>query len=388
VNEDRPDPDALLRRLHEEERKNRGTLRVYLGAFPGVGKTYAMLNEAHRRKTYGEDVVVGLVETHGRANTAAMLEDLEIIPRRRIDYHGRQIEEMDVEAILRRHPAVCLVDEIAHTNPPGSEREKRYEDVEVLRDAGINVVATLNVQHLESLNDTVESITGVRVRETVPDAVLDGADEVILIDLSPEGARARLQHGHIYPPEQARLALERFFRPENLAALRELALKRTAHGVDERLEDMMRDAAPSAVRDKLLVLIDENPASRSLIREAWRLAEALDVDLAVAYVPAALPESAKRDMEKTLELAEDLNGRVIQIEAASAGEMAKLASRESVRHLVMRLHPGGVLIRSREESLLRALSSRMPGLRVHVVLDDRPPSGPIRHRSPRHEETP
>ena len=253
MSDSRPDPDAILRRIKAQEpgERHRGTLRVYLGAFPGVGKTYAMLNEAHRRRTYGEDVVVGIVETHGRANTAAMLEGLEVLPRRQIEYHGRQIEEMDVEAILRRQPAVCLVDEIAHTNPPGSDREKRYEDVEVLRDAGINVVATLNVQHLESLNDTVESITGVRVRETIPDSVLDEADEVILIDLSPEGARARLQHGHIYPPEQARLALERFFRPENLAALRELALKRTAQDVDERLEDMMREAARPS-EEKLL----------------------------------------------------------------------------------------------------------------------------------------
>ncbi len=368
MSDSRPDPDAILRRIKAQEpgERHRGTLRVYLGAFPGVGKTYAMLNEAHRRRTYGEDVVVGIVETHGRANTAAMLEGLEVLPRRQIEYHGRQIEEMDVEAILRRQPAVCLVDEIAHTNPPGSEREKRYEDVEVLRDAGVNVVATLNVQHLESLNDTVESITGVRVRETIPDSVLDEADEVILIDLSPEGARARLQHGHIYPPEQARLALERFFRPENLAALRELALKRTAQDVDERLEDMMREAARPS-EEKLLVLIDEKPESRTLIREAWRLAEALHAELLVGYVEKDLAEQAKRDFAKTLELAEDLNGRIIPLATTLPKEIVALASKEQVAHVVLRASPRRVLRGSFQESLLEAVRTSGTSIQTHII---------------------
>jgi two-component system sensor histidine kinase KdpD len=369
MSDSRPDPDALLRRLQAEEeqaQRHRGRLRIYLGAFPGVGKTYAMLNEAQRRKTYGEDVVVGVVETHGRASTEALLAGLEVVPRRRIDYHGRQIEEMDVEAILRRHPSVCLVDEIAHTNGPGSEREKRYEDVEVIRDAGIDVVATLNVQHLESLNDTVESITGVRVRETIPDAVLDEADEVILIDLSPEGARARMQHGHIYPPEQARVALERFFRPENLAALRELALRRTAQEVDERLETMMRET-PRPKQNKLLVLIDEKPEARSLIREAWRLAEALDAELLVGYTDAQPDDAARRELSKSLELAEDLNGRMVRVPDPQAKGIVELVEGEAITHLVLRAQPGGFLRPPPQESLVRTLLKSNRHLQVHLL---------------------
>jgi two-component system sensor histidine kinase KdpD len=369
MSDTRPDPDALLRRIREEARgeRQRGRLRIYLGAFPGVGKTYSMLNEAHRRKTYGEDVVVGLVETHGRANTATMLEGLEVIPRKVVDYQGHRIEEMDVDAILRRHPAVCLVDEIAHTNAPGSERQKRYEDVAEIRYAGIDVVATLNVQHLESLNDTVESITGVRVRETIPDSVLDEADEVILIDLSPEGARARMQHGHIYPPDQARVALERFFRPENLAALRELALRRTAQEVDERLEDMMHEV-PRPPQEKLLALIDEKQESRALIREAWRLAEALNAELVVGYSDARLPETARLDLAKTLELAEDLNGRIVHMADAAPDTVAATVRSEGIRHVVVRAGKARLMRPASHDAIARSLQQSGLDTRLHVVL--------------------
>jgi two-component system sensor histidine kinase KdpD len=200
---------------------------------------------------------------------------------------------MDTEAIIRRRPAVCLVDELAHTNSPGSEREKRYEDVQAIRDAGINVVSTLNVQHLESLNDTVEALTGIRVRETVPDRVVDEADELILIDLSPEGARARMEHGHIYPPEQARAALQNFFRPENLAQLREIALRRTAEEVDEQINEYMRETAIKNLEydEHVLVLIDDRPESRTLIRRGWRLAQGLRADLIVAYFNRELDDA-------------------------------------------------------------------------------------------------
>jgi two-component system sensor histidine kinase KdpD len=290
VEDTRPDPDIILARIQREEREaGRGHLRIYLGAFPGVGKTFAMLNEAHRRQTYGEDVVVGFVETHGRPNTEAQIAGLEVIPRKRVAYQGVVVEEMDVDAILKRHPQVCLVDELAHTNAPGSEREKRYEDVQVLLDAGIHVVSTMNVQHLESLNDTVETLTGIKVRETLPDSILDEADEVILIDLSPEGARARMEHGHIYPREQARAALNNFFRTENLSALRELALRRTAQEVDAQLDELMRETHRGhEVEDRFLVLVDETPFARTLIRHAWRLAQALKAELLVAYVKREL----------------------------------------------------------------------------------------------------
>ena len=333
----RPDPEELLRRIREGERSTgRGRLRIYLGAFPGVGKTYAML------------------------------EGLEIIPPRRIEYQGRTLEEVDVEAVLRRHPAVCLIDELAHTNAPGSERQKRYEDVQMLLDAGIDVVATLNVQHLESLNDTVESITGIKVRETIPDFVLDEADEVILIDLSPEGARARMQHGHIYPPEQARLALERFFRPENLGALRELALRRTAEEVDEKLESLMRPAQHAALEEKVLVLVDEKPESRTLIREAWRLAQGLHAELLVAYYDEGLSEGKRRSLARTLELAEDLNGRTIALSGEGAEPLLSLARSEGANHVVLVSKPQNRLARLFKPTLADRVSS-IAGFNVHLV---------------------
>lgn len=366
----RPDPEELLSRIRKEERRDRrGRLRIYLGAFPGVGKTYAMLNEAQRRRMYGEDVVVGYVETHGRKSTAIQLEGLEVIPRKQIPYRGRTLEEMDVEAILRRKPAVCLVDELAHTNAPGSEREKRFEDVEVLLKAGIDVVSTLNVQHLESLNDQVEQITGVRVGETIPDYVLDEADEVILVDLSPEGARARMEHGHIYPPEQARQALEHFFRPENLGALRELALRRTAKEVDEKLDELMRADQRTPVReDKVLVLVDETPGSRTLIRSGWRLAQGLDAELLAAYEPKELSAEARRSLARNLELAEDLNARLVALEGTGLRKaLARLLSNEGIKHVVLPHRARNPLQRLTHASLQHDLLNEVPDLHAHLV---------------------
>jgi two-component system sensor histidine kinase KdpD len=370
----RPDPDALLARIRREEEERResgrGHLRIYLGAFPGVGKTYAMLNEAQRRKVYGEDVVVGYVETHGRRSTAIQVEGLEVVPRKRIEYGGVTVEEMDVEAILKRKPAVCLVDEIAHTNAPGSDREKRYEDVQVLLDAGIDVVSTLNVQHLESLNDTVESITGIQVRETVPDSVLDEADEVILIDLSPEGARARMQHGHIYPPEQARQALQNFFRAENLAALRELALRRTAQEVDDQLEEYMREAkSKTGLTERVVVLLDETSGARTVLRHAWRLAQGFDAELLAAYVVReALNDQQERELSRTLELAEDLNARVIPIKMEDARiGLPALLEAEGVTHAVLPRQRQSLLTRLRQRSLADEIAAAVPSVDVHLV---------------------
>ena len=217
----------------------RGWLTVYLGFAPGVGKTYAMLRAVHQLKKEGNDVVVGFVETHGRSETAALLEGLEVLPRKVVNHQGVPVEELDLEAILARAPAVCAIDELAHTNAPGSPREKRYEDVNLVLEAGIDVLTTLNIQHLESLNDVVESIAGVKVRERIPDEVLDDADEFILVDVSAEELRDRLQQGKVYPSESARRALEHFFRPGNLNALRELALMRTARNVERELGQYM-----------------------------------------------------------------------------------------------------------------------------------------------------
>jgi two-component system sensor histidine kinase KdpD len=369
---DRPDPEVLLAKARREEREHsgRGSLRIYLGAFPGVGKTYAMLSEAHRRKSYGEDVVVAFVETHGRKATEAMINGLEVISRKRTEYRGLAVEEMDTEAVLRRRPAVALVDELAHTNAPGSERAKRCDDVDVIRDAGINVVSTLNVQHLESLNDTVEALTGVRVRETIPDRIVDEADELILIDLSPEGARARMEHGHIYPPGQAQAALQNFFRPENLAQLREIALRRTAQEVDEQLEEYMRETAHQHVEldEHVLVLIDASPASRTLIRRGWRLAQGLKADLLVAYVRKELDEVARGELIKTLDLAEDLNARIMPLEGGdAAAALTALIHEERVNHAVLAHRPRGRIERLLRRSLADRLMRAVPLLDVHLI---------------------
>ena len=227
MEERRPDPDQLLRRAHEEEeRKREGQLKLFFGAAPGVGKTYAMLESARQKRAEGVDIIVGLVETHGRKETEALLEGLEMLPRRNIEYRGAVLKEFDLDSALRRKPAIMLVDELAHTNAPGSRHKKRWQDVYELLGAGISVYSTVNVQHLESLNDVVSQITGVNVRETVPDFLLDRADEIELIDLPPDDLLQRLREGKVYIPEQAARAIENFFPKGNLIALRELALRR------------------------------------------------------------------------------------------------------------------------------------------------------------------
>jgi two-component system, OmpR family, sensor histidine kinase KdpD len=373
--DNRPNPDALLVTAKREEREHsgRGKLRIFLGAFPGVGKTYTMLNEAHRRRSYGEDVVVGFVETHGRRATSAMVEGLEVLPRRRVEYRGVTVEELDVDAVLHRRPAVCLIDELAHTNPAGSEREKRYEDVEVILDAGINVVTTLNIQHMESLNDRVQALTGVQVRETIPDRIVDDADEIILIDLTPEGARARMEHGHIYPPAQAQAALQNFFKPQNLAALRELALRRTAQEVDEQLEEYMRESAsrqPADVEEHVLVAVDAGAFSRTLIRRGWRLAQALRADLLVVYMKRERRDDEQLDLARTLELAEDLNARVFPLEAGDeALALQGFIAANGVNHLVLPYQRRSAFARLLKRSLPDQLMLALPNLDVLLVAE-------------------
>ena len=233
----RPSPDALLKEAAAEKR---GRLKVFLGAAPGVGKTYEMLATAQNKRREGAELVVGVVETHGRKETEALLDGLEVIPRRRVEYKGRWLEEMDLDAVLRRRPKLVLIDELAHTNAPGSRHPKRYMDVEELLESGIDVYTTLNVQHLESLNDVVARITRIRVRETVPDSVIDRADDVEVVDLTPEDLIQRLQEGKVYLPQQAERAVRHYFQPGNLTALRELALRRTAQSVDEQMVSYMR----------------------------------------------------------------------------------------------------------------------------------------------------
>jgi len=251
----------------------RGTLRIYLGAAPGVGKTFAMLDEGWRGKQRGTDVVVGYVETHGRPKTEAQIRDLEVEPRRHLEYRGQMFEEMDVDAILARRPAIVLVDELAHTNVPGSRNDKRWQDVEELLDAGIKVITTLNIQHLESLNDVVEKITGITQRETVPDAVVRAADQIELVDMSPEALRRRMAHGNIYRSDKVDTALANYFRIGNLAALRELALLWVADRVDESLQDYRERhgiAEQWETKERVVVAITGAPGTDDLIRRAAR----------------------------------------------------------------------------------------------------------------------
>src|ERR1700738_5194118 len=310
----RPSPEALLEAARREESRA-GKLRIFVGAAPGAGKTYARLETAGARRKEGYDVVVGVVETHGRKETEALLDGLEIVPRRRIEYRGQWRGEMDIDAIIARKPQIVLVDELAHTNAPGSRHPKRCMDVEELLNRGINVYSTVNIQHIESLNDVVAQITGVRVRETVPDRVFDRADSVELVDLTPDDLIQRRKEGKVYVPKQAERALEHFFSPANLTALRELALRRTAERVDEQLLTEMQAHAiqgPWAAGERILVCISEDPRCAGLVRYSKRLADRLHGSWMALYVEGRralqLSEEERDRIADTLRLAETLGG--------------------------------------------------------------------------------
>lgn len=366
ADDQRPDPDALLRKLQAGD-STRGRLRIYLGAAPGVGKTYAMLNEGKRRKVRGADVVVGIAETYNRPLTVEALEGLEVVPRKRIEYQGVVLHEMDTAAVIARRPQVALVDELAHTNAPGSSNEKRWQDVEDILAAGINVVGTLNIQHLESLNDVVAGITGVHVRETVPDRFVDEADELEVVDISPEALQSRMRHGNIYPPEQAAQALESFFRKGNLAALREIVLKRVALGVEQQLHEYMVENRLHGweASERILVLLDNTHASETAIRRAWRLAHAFNGELIAVYPAALLKEQG---MTHILTVALDLNATTREIPGLDlVEELSNLIGSEGITHATLVVQP-----RTRFASLLRLsladqLLRRHPRLDVHLV---------------------
>src|SRR5271170_516147 len=313
----RPSPEALLAAAQEQ---GRGRLKIFLGAAPGVGKTYEMLQTAHAKRREGIDLVVGIVETHNRQETAALLEGLEVIPRRQIDYKGRVLEEMDLDAILARRPQLVLVDELAHTNAPGSRHPKRYLDVEELLAAGIDVYTTLNIQHVESLNDVVAQITRIRVRETVPDSVIERADDIELIDLTPEDLIQRLKEGKVYVPTQAERAVRHYFQPGNLTALRELALRRTAQRVDEQMLTYMQAhtiSGPWAAGERVLVCVSEDPAVGALVRYARRAADRLHAKWTAIYIESPrhhrLTEAQRDRIADALRLAERLGAETVTL---------------------------------------------------------------------------
>ncbi|HEX8948055.1 MAG TPA: sensor histidine kinase KdpD, partial [Dissulfurispiraceae bacterium] len=328
MEERRPSPDLLLAQVQrEEERKRQGKLKIFFGAAPGVGKTYAMLAAARQKRAEGADVVAGIVETHGRAETEALLEGLEVIPRREIEYRGVTLKEFDLDAALAKRPGILLVDELAHTNAPGSRHKKRWQDVFELLEAGINVYSTLNVQHLESLNDVVAHITGVSVRETLPDSVVCRADEIALVDIPPEELLQRLKEGKVYMTELAERAKHNFFRKGNLLALRELALRRTAECVDEQMQSYrftkgVKEVWPAA--ERIMVCVGTNPRSIRLIRAAKRMADGLHASwLAVNIEAPSTVNPSEEDLRRLAEhmrLAESLGAETVTLSGHKASE--------------------------------------------------------------------
>lgn len=368
----RPDPEALLR---EAATETRGHLKVFLGAAPGVGKTYEMLLSAAAQRRAGVDVVIGLIETHGRAETEALVHGFEIVPLRQVAYNGRHQQEMDLDAILARKPALVLVDELAHTNAPGSRHPKRYQDVEDLLATGIDVYTAVNIQHLESLNDVVQQITRIRVRETVPDALLDRADEIEVIDLTPADLIQRLKEGKVYFPRTAERALSHYFSPGNLTALRELALRRTAQRVDQQLLTHMQAHAisgPWSAGDRILVVVNEHPKAPALVRYARRMAERLRAPWTALYVetPQALrlTEQARDRIAEALRMTERLGGEAVTVPGRElAGEILDYAAKNNFSHIVIGRSERSRLHEIVFGSITNEIVRRAGNVAVHVV---------------------
>jgi two-component system, OmpR family, sensor histidine kinase KdpD len=381
----RPSPDALLEAARRESHQV-GRLKIFVGAAPGVGKTYEMLQSAQAKRKAGADVVVGIVETHGRAETEALLQGLEVLPRKRLEYKDQILEEMDIDALIARHPQIALVDELAHTNAPGSRHPKRYLDVEELLSHGIDVYTAVNIQHIESLNDVVAQITHVRVRETVPDSVFDRADAIELIDLTPDDLIQRLKEGKVYVPKQAERALEHYFSPGNLTALRELALRRTAERVDEQLLTHMQAnaiAGPWAAGERVLVCVSEDPRAAGLVRYAKRLADRLHAPWTAISIETTrslqLTDEQRDRLADTLRLAEAMGGEALTIPAVGrriADDVINFAHANNVTQIII-----GKSTRSRWFEIIRGsvvhdLVRSAGNISVHVIPGDELPAVP------------
>jgi two-component system sensor histidine kinase KdpD len=330
--------------LEECSPKNKGgRFKLFLGYAPGVGKTHTMLTEAIRRHARGEDVVIGVIETHGRKSVAELVTNLEVVPRKKIEYKGGLFEEMDVDAILARKPCVALVDELAHTNIEGSKHRKRYEDILELLDAGIDVLSTMNIQHLESVTPTVQGVTGIQVRETVPDWVLQRVHEVVMIDLTPEALQNRMRRGDVYPQERVGRALENFFRETNLIALRELALRQVAQQVDQSLEQHREEQEtghgrrPVAIRERIAVGISSNPAAQYLIARGARMAQAMNAELFVVYTDLGQDssETNQRTLAANVRFAENVGATMVRLKGKSVAEaLAEFVNEKHITQVV------------------------------------------------------
>jgi two-component system sensor histidine kinase KdpD len=350
----RPNGEQLLAKLNTAERAR---LRIYIGAAPGVGKTYSMIEDAHALRRQGTDVVIGLVETHGRAETEAKLGDLEIIPQRRVDYRGVVLDEMDIDAILARRPQLCMIDELAHTNAPGSRHAKRYQDVIEILDNGIDVMTAVNIQHLETLNDAVGRVTGVRVRETVPDTFLDRADEVVNVDVTVEELRSRLRQGKVYKPEKVEQALTNFFRETNLSTLRELALRAVADEVgDKAASHRQREGLePALIPERVMVCMSSNSDAPRVLRAGARIAGRLGARWYAVYVetpreaPGQIKPADREALQRNIALAEELGATVVRVRASRPADgLIAFAQREGITHVIF-----GQTARSRWEILMK-----------------------------------
>lgn len=383
----RPDPDELLKNLKSENQKQ-GMLKIFLGYVAGVGKTYAMLEAAHQRKAQGVDVVVGYIETHARSETEELVEGLEVLPRKQVEYHNVILPEMDVDLVIQRKPQLVLVDEFAHTNAPGSRHAKRYQDVQEILAAGINVYTTLNIQHLESLNDIVAQVTGVIVRETIPDGVIDEASEIEVIDLPPDELLVRLNEGKVYVPDQAARAIQKFFRKGNLTALREMSLRRAAERVDDQMRAYMQTRAIQgiwAASERLLVCISPTPLSERLVRTTRRLADELNAEWIALYVET--PQFASMSPEKRdrvasiLQLAEELGARSYTLSSGNSMDsvsktIIEFAHKNNITKIV-----AGKPLRPRWQELLRGslvdkLIHQSGDIDVYIVTSSDKPSSP------------
>lgn len=370
---ERLDPNEALKRVRQE---SRGKLRIYLGYAAGVGKTYAMLREGNRMKAQGLDVAIGVLEHHNRKETIAQVGDLEIVPRLRKPYKGVYLEEMDLDALLQRRPTWVLVDELAHTNVPGSRNQKRYQDMEELLAAGINVMSTVNIQHMESINDAVSRITGVEIRETFPDWVLDEADELITVDITPELLQERLLHGKIYDHEKAARALKNFFRKGNLLALREIALRKAAEETDDRLGDYRKEKQIEEVWptvERILVAITPLPGAKALIRRGWRVATRLRGKLFVLHVQnRALTEEHKRALKGHFDMAQELGAEVHDLPGSDVvEEIVRFAAEKQVTQVVLGAGRPSRWEEIRRGSLIDRLLRRTDSVDILVVSEQR-----------------
>lgn len=366
--------------LKAVKRQGRGHLKIFIGYAPGVGKTYTMLNEGNRRLKRGQDIVIGYVESHRREETDEQIGELEIVPRKKIDYNGVTLEEMDTEAVIARKPYTALVDELAHTNAPGSKNKKRYEDVEEILNAGINVITTLNIQHMESLNDVVRQITGIAVRETIPDSIVQNADEVVVVDITPDALQNRMKRGNIYNPDKVPQALKNFFRKGNLNALREIALRQTAEEVDEDLSEYMKEHGITdtwQTVERVMVCISPSPSAKKLIRRGARIAKRYKCEWIVVSVNCTnmfapkLTDRNKEMLEAHFKLAKQLGAEVLTLTGKSvSGELSKFAEERHITQIII-----GHATRTKLQTFLRGstvtkLLKKSKTIEIHVIPND------------------